>query len=117
MTKIPRNGWIEYESADREKISYGEAVPMLTQVRYRCSENHLVDGPELNFCFNGEWKDNVPECQPFCSTKVITGVSIQATNCYLNDEKVRCNEPARPGTIAHIDCKTRYDLPGIKQQV
>lgn len=116
MEQIPRNGWIEYSGSER-KISYGESVPKSTVVKYGCLDNHLVDGDSYNFCFNGEWKSPIPDCQPFCSTQVISGVSIQATNCFLNDDVVRCNEPARPGTIAHIDCKTRYELPGVRQQV
>lgn len=108
---------MEYTAPPHQKLSYGDAVPSITGVRYRCNENHLVDKEDNNFCFNGEWKNDVPDCQPFCSTKVITGVSIQATSCHLNDAEVRCSEPARPGTTARINCRNRYEMPGARQQI
>jgi len=71
-----------------------------------------------NLCFNGKWATEVPDCQPFCSTKVITGVSIVATSCFYNDVEVRCSEPAQPGTIARINCRDRYERSNpTKQQI
>lgn len=89
----------------------------ISQVKYRCHENHLTDGADGNFCFQGKWRFEVPDCEPFCSTQVISGVSIQASNCYIGDNDVRCTDAARPGTIARINCRVRYELPGTKQQI
>lgn len=117
ITKIPRNGWIEQIAPPNYKLSYGEYVDSISEVRYRCQSNHLPNGADTNFCFQGEWKFGVPDCEPFCSTKVISGVSIQPVSCYIGDTDVRCTEAAKPGTIARISCRSRYELPGTKQQI
>lgn len=112
---MPRNGWIEYAS-DHNKLSPGEFVNTLTTVNYKCLENYLVEGPTANFCFQGRWRNEIPDCQPRCSTKAITGVSIVATSCFLNDIEVRCSEPAQPGTIARVNCRDRYERQSASKQ-
>lgn len=108
ITKVPRNGWVEYASEPADKLSPGEFVNSITTVNYKCLENHLIEGPTANFCFQGEWRNPIPDCKPRCSTKAITGVSIVATSCFLNDNETRCSDPAKPGTIARINCRDRY---------
>lgn len=115
ITRIPLNGWIEYRSEPKEKLSFGDYVEPFSLVSYNCSRNHLIDGPPTNFCFRGQWKDAVPDCKPKCSTKAISGVSILAKECTLNDAPVSCSQPSEPGTIAHIHCRDRYF--GSKQQI
>lgn len=90
----------------------------ITTVNYKCLENHLIEGVTANFCFQGAWRSEVPDCQPRCSTKAITGISIVATSCFLNDVDVSCSEPAKPGTIARVNCRDRYERQsGSKQQI
>lgn len=118
VTKVPRNGWIEYAFEPRDKLSPGEIVNSITTVNYKCLVNHLIEGPTANFCFQGAWRNPVPDCQPRCSTKAITGVSIVATSCFLNDVEVRCSDPAQPGTYARVNCRDRYmRQSGSKQQI
>lgn len=118
INRLPRNGWIEYAAPPSERISNGDFVNPLTVVNYKCLENHLVDGPTANFCFNGQWRNAVPDCKPFCSTRAISGVSIRATSCFLNDLEKSCYEPASPGTIARINCQPGYERQvQAKQQV
>lgn len=111
MTKIPRNGWIEYATPPHEHLSPGEFVNSLASVTYKCLENHIIDedSSAANFCFRGQWRNEVPNCQPRCSTKSITGVSIVASSCHFDDLEVRCTDPAKPGTIARINCRDRYE--------
>lgn len=116
ISKVPRNGWVEYGTG--EKLSPGEIVNSLNLVEYKCLDNHLIDGQSANYCFQGQWRNPVPDCQPRCSTKAITGVSIFAASCFLNDVEVRCSDPAQPGTIARINCRDRYTRQsGSKQQI
>lgn len=118
ITKVPRNGWIEYSSPPYDKLSPGEIVNGFTTVNYKCLVNHLIEGPTANFCINGAWRSPIPDCQPRCSTKAITGVSIVATSCFLNDAEVRCSDPAQPGTYARVNCRDRYvRQSGSKQQI
>lgn len=115
---MPRNGWIEHAAPPKDKLSVGEFVTQLTQVNYKCLDNHLIKGSNVNICFNGSWRSEVPDCQPFCSTKAITGVSIVATSCFLDDVEVRCSDPAEPRTIARINCRDRYERDvAAKQQI
>lgn len=117
IEKVPRNGWIEY-AADKIPVSHGEYVNSFTNVNYKCLDNHLIEGPTGNLCLRGQWTNEIPDCQPRCSTKAITGVSIAPTSCFLNDVEVRCSEPAQPGTIARINCRDRYERQSAaKQQI
>lgn len=110
ITKIPRNGWIEYASESRDKLSTGEFVHSITTVNYKCLENYMIEGQAANFCFQGQWRSgDVPDCKPRCSPKAINGVSIIATSCFLNDNEVRCSDPAKPDTIARVNCRNRYE--------
>lgn len=61
----------------------------------------------------------MPDCEPRCSTQAISGVSITATSCYLNDVEVRCSEPAKPATVARINCRDRYERVNtyVKQHI
>lgn len=118
ISKIPRNGWVEYAFPPNDKLGPGEFVNSGTIVNFKCLVNHIIEGPTANFCFQGKWKDQVPDCKPRCSTKAISGISITPTACYLNDIEVRCSEPAQPGTIARINCRDRYERQSTaKQQV
>lgn len=74
IEKVPRNGWIEYASEPRDKLSPGEFVNSVTTVNYKCLENHIIEGPTANFCFQGRWRSEIPDCKPRCSTKAITGI-------------------------------------------
>ncbi|XP_055325237.1 modular serine protease-like isoform X1 [Sitodiplosis mosellana] len=116
ITKIPRNGWIEYASEPNDKLSPGEFVNSVTTVNYKCLQNHIIEGPTANFCFQGRWRAEIPDCRPRCSTKAITGISIVATSCFLNDVEVRCSEPAEPGTIARVNCRDRYERSSASKQ-
>lgn len=116
VTKVPRNGWIEYAFEPKDKLSPGEFVNTLTTVNYKCLANHIIEGATANFCFQGAWRNPIPDCQPRCSTKAITGVSIVATSCFLNDVEVRCSEPAQPGTIARVNCRDRYERQSASKQ-
>lgn len=117
LEKVPRNGWVEYAS-DQVKLSPGEYVNAFTSVNFKCLENYLIEGPTASFCFQGNWTNAIPDCQPRCSTKAITGVSIVATSCFLNDVAVRCSDPAQPGTIARVNCRDRYERQsGSEQQI
>lgn len=75
VTKVPRNGWIEYTFEPKEKLSPGEFVNSLTTVNYKCLANHVIEGATANFCFQGAWRNPIPDCQPRCSTKAINGTS------------------------------------------
>lgn len=117
ITKLPKNGWIEY-SVGSQKLSPGEITNAYTMVNYKCFPNHIVDGSALNICDQGAWKYPIPDCQPRCRASVITGVSFDATTCYLDDVEVPCTEPAKPNTTAHISCRRRYEREsGAKQQI
>lgn len=118
ISKVPRNGWIEFAYEPRDKLAPGEIVNSLTTVNYKCLANHLIEGPTANFCFQGQWRNPIPDCKPRCSTKAISGVSIVATSCFLNDVEVRCSDPAEPGTYARVNCRDRYvRQSGSKQQI
>lgn len=117
MTKIPRNGWIQYSTPPHEHLFPGDFVDSLSSVTYKCLENHLVDAENAttNFCYRGQWRHEVPNCQPRCSTKSISGVSIFASICHLGNREVRCTDPAVPGTIARVNCRDRYERQTVSR--
>lgn len=118
ILQIPRNGWIEEAAEPNDKLSPGETVNPLTTVNYKCLINYFIKGKTTNICIQGAWRNPIPDCQPTCSTKAITGVSIVATSCSLNDVEVDCSQPAQPGTIVRINCRDRYERQsGSRQQI
>lgn len=88
-------------------------------VQYKCSTNHLlvnrngliVGDTSPNYCIDGVWTHQVPECKPFCSTRAIKGITIKASECSVNDRPVSCVEPIRPATVAIIKCADYYHYP------
>lgn len=99
-------------------MSTGEFVPSLTQIVYKCLQNHVAKGATTNICIDGKWRDEAPDCNPFCNATAITGVSFFPISCKLNDVERRCGKPAEPGTIVRINCRDRYERHiQAKQQV
>lgn len=119
IMKLPKNGWIELPFGSHDKLSPGEIINAFTIVNYKCFPNHIVDGGSTsNICVENAWKYPIPDCQPRCSANVITGVSFDATNCYLDNVEVSCHEPAKPNTTAYLSCRRRYEREsGAKQQI
>lgn len=118
IDKIPRNGWIESAAPPFERFSPGEYVNPFSVVNFKCLERHIIEGPTASFCTQSKWTNEVPNCEPRCSTKDITGISIIPSSCFLNDKEVRCSEPAKPGTIARINCRERYERgSNARQQI
>lgn len=116
IARVPQNGWIE--SAQGEKLTIGDTVNQFSIVNYKCFANSLIEGPTVNLCHQGKWTNPILDCQPRCSTRLISGITISATSCVLNDVEVRCTEPAKPGTRAHVYCRDRYERPsGSKLQI
>lgn len=121
VTTLPENGYIESESVPRKMLSLGEYVSEFTRVIFKCNPNHqLASDTLLSFCVKGNWKEDVPNCVPRCSPKVISGVSIEPSRCSFGDEEttVDCSRHTEPGTIARIKCRNHYDRPiGSRYQV
>lgn len=121
IDKIPNNGWIEESDPPNNKLENGLSVNNFIAVRYKCLDNHFVFGPATNFCAQDKWILPVPDCKPYtkkCSPKAISGISIIANRCMLNELDVQCTEPAEPGTVAYISCRYLYERQnGTKQQI
>lgn len=118
IQKIPNNGWIEYDDESNDKVLYSTYVNEYSRVIYKCVDNHVIDGPEFNFCFNGNWTNVISDCVPRCDSKLIIGISIEPVSCTLDDVEVSCTDPAKPGTIARLACRNRYKrAEGSKQQI
>lgn len=92
------------------QLNVGESVERFTQINYRCSANHAIDGPDINYCFNGQWRFSMPNCRPLCSTDTLNQVSYRLVNCVLNATDVPCDIAMRPGTMARVTCGLRYEL-------
>lgn len=118
ISQIPHRGWIEDPSEPHDKLSPGEIINSFESVNYKCMADYFIEGPTTNVCFQGEWRNPIPDCQPTCSTKAISGVSIVAIGCFLNDVEVSCSDSARPGTFVHMNCQDRYERQsGAKLQI
>lgn len=111
VTKIPRNGWIEYASELKSVLESGEYVNSGAIVNIKCLDNHVIEGSTANFCFMGRWRTEFVDCEPRCNLKEINSISKVATNCFLNGVEVRCSDPIRPGTTAHVKCRSHYTGP------
>lgn len=66
IAKTPDNGWIEFVGpvprANRPRASIGIQVNSFTPVIYHCQDGLVLNGPETNICFNGNWMYAVPDC-------------------------------------------------------
>lgn len=107
ITDVPQNGWTE--SAQGEKLTIGEIVSQFATVNYKCSANSLIAGPSVNLCYRGNWTNPIQNCEFRCSARLISGISIVASSCLLNNAEVRCSDPAKPGTRARVYCRERYE--------
>lgn len=116
ITHVPQNGWIE--SAQGGKLSIGEIVNQFSIINLKCSSNSLMEGPTMSLCLQGNLTNPIQDCQPRCSMRLISGITISATSCLLNNVEVHCTDPAKPGTRAHIYCRERYERrSGPKLQI
>lgn len=104
---VPENGWIE--DAQGRKLAIGEIVNQFSIVNVSCFANSLIEGPTMSLCLQGKWSNPILDCQPRCSTRLISGITISATSCLLNNAEVHCTDPAKPGTQAHVYCRERYE--------
>lgn len=107
ITHAPENGWIE--SAQGEKLSIGDYVNQLSTINFNCSANSLMEGPTQSLCSEGNFTNPIRDCQFRCNATLISGVTITATSCLLSKVGVRCTDPAKPGTQAHVYCRERYE--------
>lgn len=116
ISNVPQNGWVE--SAQGKKLAFGEVINQFATVNYKCAANSLMEGATSNMCYRGNWTNPILDCQIRCSTKLITGLSIVAANCLLNNKDVSCTDPAIPGTRANVYCRERYERKsGPKLQI
>lgn len=120
ITKLPKNGFAGYLSNPNEHLGINDVVDNFVSVEYSCTDNHVVIGNTTNICISGQWQFDIPECKPRCTPNDIFSITFVA-NCYRNEngseKQVRCTEPAKPGTIARINCQRGYENVKAAQQV
>lgn len=117
IKELPENGWISHLGDPNTRLYPNDAVPSFGAVNYRCIDNYLLENrngevigdTDTNYCVNGVWRNPIPHCKPFCSTKSITGVTINRPDCSYNSRVVSCLDPPRPGTVAKIGCALLYE--------
>lgn len=116
IAQIPQNGFVRYLGSP-QRLNVNDAVVTFSQIEYVCDDERLtIVGEAKNFCNSGKWVNAVPECQPRCSPAEIASVTyIVSCNLKVNNkyERVRCAEPAKPGTIARIACQRGYESSDI----
>lgn len=115
IQRVPQNGWIE--DAQGKKLAIGEIVNQFSTININCSANNLAEGQTMRLCHQGKWSSPIPDCQPRCSPRYISGITIVATTCSLNDVEVHCTDPAKPGTQAQVFCRERYERPRGSKQI
>lgn len=115
IDRVPQNGWIE--NAQGRKLSFGEIVSQFSTIHINCSANSLLEGPTMSLCHQGKWTNPILDCQPRCSSRYISGITIVASTCLLNNVEVHCSDPAKPGTQAHVYCRERYERPWGSKQI
>lgn len=115
IDRVPQNGWIE--NAQGRKLAIGEIVNQFTTISINCSENNRLEGSNMRLCHQGKWSSPILDCQPRCSSRYISGITIVATTCLLNNVEVHCTDPAKPGTQAHVYCRERYERSRGSKQI
>ena len=63
VSEIPSNGRAQEAFNTSWTFAVGDVTPLLTVLRYKCDENYILVGKELNYCVNGRWVDSVPQCE------------------------------------------------------
>lgn len=103
----------------KQRLSINDIVENFGQIEYACIENEYIIGEARNFCNNGKWLNEVPECQPRCNPSAISSITFLAS-CFTSvngtENGIRCTELAQPGTIARITCKYGYERPNAQIQ-
>lgn len=120
IDRIPRDGYVTYRGDANERLHLNDVVESFSQIEYTCVEGHTLTGSPLNFCSDGTWINRIPDCVTRCSAAELLSITFVA-NCYLlvngKEQKVRCTDPARPGTIAKINCQRGYESLRPNQQI
>lgn len=114
ITKIPQNGFVQYNDSLGSHLMVNESIPNLANVRFTCLENYRIVGNDTITCRDGNWNDIFPQCEPFCPP-IVSKITFFA-ECKSNGKIVNCTEPAKPGTIANITCKYGYKSNSTEQQ-
>lgn len=116
ISQLPKNGWITYPFDPDRRLYPGNVVDANVAVVYQCVNNYLLVSPVdgilganfTNFCIGGNWVKPIPNCESFCSTKAIHGVTFSAVECLYRKRSVSCTDPPRPGTVVRLSCADRY---------
>lgn len=66
ITQIPLNGWVGDASEPHDKLSRGEIIKSKESINYKCIADYFIDGPSTNDCFQGQWRNSMPKCEPMC---------------------------------------------------
>lgn len=108
--KLPENLKVFYESAPDVELHSDEKVEPFASVTYQCGKKYSLVGNNTNFCIDGNWVNNLPECKKFCSAVTISGISIK-TACEFDGTSIPCSDNLIPGTIARLTCQFGYKKP------
>lgn len=103
MEKVPKNGWIELapqsHGRQNERVKLNDSIPSVSLVQYKCDEYHHNFGVEENFCFNKQWKYEVPNCERFCLLSyAVPEDEMDGLICTRKSTKIACTDRLQIGT-------------------
>lgn len=98
------SGWTDFAYSPFQRLFVGDAVNSDSSVIYHCDDGFELDGPDTNYCLNGNWKENPPQCRPYCFLNHLTLLPFYTSNCSRHGINAKCSPRTRPGTIADTDC-------------
>lgn len=118
-----QNGYVSILADVNELMEVNQKIANFGEVEYHCETGYHLVGSKRNLCVDGNWYNSIPTCELLCRNTVITSPTYIA-NCYVKtnngaEKEVRCSRPARPGTIARINCQLGYEYRSVSmaQQV
>ncbi|XP_058058346.1 modular serine protease-like [Anopheles bellator] len=107
----PRNGRIVLdESVQTVPILPGEFIENYNSVHIVCNEKYTIKGAATIVCLDGEWMDQFPLCEKYCSEIPINGITIEPF-CEHQRRQITCKRPLPPTTTVRIGCRVGYQKP------
>lgn len=76
---LPSNVQIYYEADTNRQLSKGSYAAAFTNVIYKCKSKYVLEGNTTNFCLDGKWSAEHPQCRKYCSPLPLSGITIKAS--------------------------------------
>lgn len=112
------NGLFAEDTETNEIVRSGGLLKNGGTYNYKCPENHILIGAQVDVCNGGQLisaqNQNLPRCSRYCKPQILFRITTQAI-CKYKRNVINCNDFILPETTADIQCRTGYQEPDAQE--